>query len=149
MVDDNNREAVTQPSPGLPRFVATLGLESSNLRQPRRGCAGFENNTTPMGLSSLLQLNPRVAARRGNPGLSYVTALRLDCSHRLLFANAVVYGLSRRVARMPRLDVRVARFFFAGVFDRPAAIGANAHDTVKMVSDLKTVPGCDLVLQRL
>jgi hypothetical protein len=37
----------------------------------------------------------------------------------------------------------------SGVFDRPPALGANAHDAVKVVSDLKTVLGGDLVLQRL
>ena len=34
------REAVTKPSPGLPRFAATLGV-GSNETNPKRGCVSF------------------------------------------------------------------------------------------------------------
>ena len=38
---NNNREAVKQHSPGLPRCVATLGLIGSKGAQPRWGCDTF------------------------------------------------------------------------------------------------------------
>ena len=34
------REAVTKPSPGLPRFAATLG-DGFNETNPKRGCVSF------------------------------------------------------------------------------------------------------------
>ena len=35
---EHYREAVTQQSPGLSRFAATLGTRLGNDRQPQRGC---------------------------------------------------------------------------------------------------------------
>jgi peptidyl-prolyl cis-trans isomerase B (cyclophilin B) len=87
------REAVTLISPGLPRFAATLGRWSNDgnpngvapildrglgpwssmLRDVR-----FARDATPLGLACFLRGNPRVAARRGNPGLSGKTASRLQ-----------------------------------------------------------------------
>jgi len=37
------------------------------------------DDATPLGLGLFSQLDPRVAARRGNPGLSYITASRFSC----------------------------------------------------------------------
>src|SRR5258706_15454481 len=52
----------------------------------------FARDATPLGLCSFLQLNPRVAARRGHPGLSCTTASRLEESSRVLKNS---YSMSR------------------------------------------------------
>ena len=73
------REAVAEVSPGLPRLAATLGKEHQARLEPQRGSIGSTNGKpapTPLGLSRMHILFPRVAAKRGNPGLNAVTASR-------------------------------------------------------------------------
>ena len=86
------RKAVTAQSPELPRCAATLGSKRemdstpTGLR-PFSVCVkdGFKNirgldliarAATPVGVGTISHSDPRVAARRGNPGLGDVTALR-------------------------------------------------------------------------
>ena len=61
-----NREAVMQPSPGLPRFAATLGGTVINV-------------ATLTGLRVRLHVDPNVAF--GNVGLEAVTASRFCLQH--------------------------------------------------------------------
>lgn len=94
-VDCLYREAVTQISPGLPRPAATLGRGFNDGNPdwvapafgrelgPRSSTFWPDRNSrcataaTPLGLSTFLLPKPRVAAMRGNPGLSCETASRL------------------------------------------------------------------------
>jgi hypothetical protein len=93
----SNREAVMQISPGLSRRAATLGLSCRKEHNPN-GVASLANRPSRSGrnvepYAATLELKiwrnpggvaivwiplPRVAAKRGNPGLSFVTASRYD-----------------------------------------------------------------------
>src|SRR5438132_9575710 len=94
--DSSNREAVMQLSPGLPRFAPTLGsscrsrVTPTGLRLLRKSNDGFkperetesrslpepEELTRPRWGCNVSTLLPRVAAKRDNPGLCFVTASR-------------------------------------------------------------------------
>jgi peptidyl-prolyl cis-trans isomerase B (cyclophilin B) len=88
-VDRLYREAVTQISPALgrgfndsnpngiaPGFGRDLGQCGSMLLHGRD--SRYAADTTPLGLSHFLRGKPRVAARRGNPGLSCKTTSRFE-----------------------------------------------------------------------
>lgn len=65
------------------------------------------------------------------------------------FAQLLIRSLARSVGCVPGLNARRGWFFFAGIFHRAPTLGTDSDDAVQMVGNLKTVLGCNLVLQRL
>lgn len=71
------REAVTATAQGCRASPTTLGKESENIINPNGVVSGSGyTGHNPVGVGPLGNPVPRVAAKRDNPGLCYVTASR-------------------------------------------------------------------------